>query len=353
MKRDLDHFYGCLMGGAIGDAFGAPVEFMKYSKIVETYGDQGLTNLVFPVASKKAIITDDTQLTLFTAEGLIRSYTRAKQKQVERNNRDVSIVVFRAYLRWLYTQGLRTPNWGNKTYDGWLVHVKGLHFYREPGVTCITSLGRGIMGTIANPINDSTRCGGIIRITPVGLFEAEEDVFDRGCAIAAITHGGPNAYLPAGVLATIIYYIIEGDTIEQAISKALAILKTKNNSEVCVKTIERAIKLAEEKEPSYKKVKMLGEGFEGDESLAIGIYSALNYPEDYKAAVCLAANHDGDSDSTSYVAGSIVGTFLGADALDAEWIKNVELAEEIKVMAQDLLTKYEETDEWKNKYPGW
>ena len=68
----LDRFRGCLLGGAVGDALGAPLEFMPLEEIVETYGPDGpadLTNGAFPAGS----FTDDTQMTLFVAEGVIRS----------------------------------------------------------------------------------------------------------------------------------------------------------------------------------------------------------------------------------------------------------------------------------------
>ena len=76
MKKTKSYYHGCLMGGAIGDAFGAPVEFMSYDKIIMKYGQEGLISLTLPFEGNRALITDDTQLTLFTAEGLLRSITR-------------------------------------------------------------------------------------------------------------------------------------------------------------------------------------------------------------------------------------------------------------------------------------
>lgn len=353
MKRDLDHFYGCLIGGAIGDALGAPVEFIQYTEIIEKYGLEGINALVIPPNSKKAIITDDTQLTLFTAEGLIRSLTRSKQRKIERSIKDTIVLVFRAYSRWLYTQGLTLPHWKLKDYDGWLVKTKKLHFYRQPGITCITSLGREIMGTREKPINNSDRCGCVIRVAPVGLFENEEDVFEVAGATAAITHGHPKAYLMAGTLASIIYYIIEGKEIEEAVQKAMERLKQESQDETCGKLLEKAIALATQKEPSYEKLKMLGEGFEAEEAVAMGIYCALSYPSDLEKAVKLAANHDGDSDSVASITGNIVGAYIGGNQISEEWKETIEINKEIKQVAADLLQRYEQTTEWQVKYPGW
>lgn len=353
MKRDLNHIHGCLAGGAIGDALGAPVEFMDYNTMVKKYGEAGITELVFSAGGQKAVITDDTQLTLFTAEGLLRSIVRTKQKNLEKNNKDTSIIVFRAYLRWLYTQGLKTPHWDSKSYDGWLVKVKRLHAYREPGVTCITSLGKGIMGSITKPINDSEKCGGVIRVAPVGLLEDEENVFDVGCRIGAITHGHPTAYLSTGALGSIIYYITEGLEIEEAVNKVIEKLMSYEGSDECIELLRMAVALSKQGEPSVDKIKQLGQGFMARETVAIGVYCALAYQNDFKKAVLLAVNHDGDSDSTGAVTGNILGAYLGIDKIEADLVGQIELAEEIKQMSEDILTKYEESEAWIKKYPGW
>lgn len=353
MKRDLNHIHGCLAGGAIGDALGAPVEFMDYNAIVRKYGEAGIVGLLVPAEGQKAIVTDDTQLTLFTAEGLLRGIVRTKQKQIEKNNKDTSIIVFRAYLRWLYTQGLKTPHWDSKTYDGWLIKVKKLHAYREPGVTCITVLGKGIMGNMNRPINNSEKCGGVIRVAPVGLIEDEENVFDVGCRIGAITHGHPTAYLSTGALATIIYYIIEGLEIEEAVNKTIEKLQEHEGSDDCINLLKKAVELSKQGEPGIDKINQLGQGFMAKETIAIGVYCALAYQDDFKKAILLAVNHDGDSDSTAAVTGNILGAYLGIDQIEAELVERIEVASEIKQISEDILTRYEESETWKKKYPGW
>jgi len=43
-KKTIEHFKGCIIGGAIGDALGAPIEFLSIDQIRSKYGDQGLTD---------------------------------------------------------------------------------------------------------------------------------------------------------------------------------------------------------------------------------------------------------------------------------------------------------------------
>src|SRR5215469_1142760 len=93
-------FRGCLLGGAVGDALGAPVEFMSYANIVREFGPEGIRDFA-PAYGRLGAITDDTQMTLFTAEGLLRAYVRGCLKGICHP----PSVVHHAYLRWLITQG--------------------------------------------------------------------------------------------------------------------------------------------------------------------------------------------------------------------------------------------------------
>ena len=72
----LDKIRGCLFGGAVGDALGYPVEFMGEKAIFSRYGDKGIQEYELDPVSGKALISDDTQMTLFTANGLLVGDTR-------------------------------------------------------------------------------------------------------------------------------------------------------------------------------------------------------------------------------------------------------------------------------------
>ena len=67
--KNQDKFRGCLIGGAIGDALGYAVEFLQISRIRQKYGDNGITS--YELKNGIAEISDDTQMTLFTANGLL------------------------------------------------------------------------------------------------------------------------------------------------------------------------------------------------------------------------------------------------------------------------------------------
>ncbi|GLX10109.1 hypothetical protein Misp03_70350 [Microbispora sp. NBRC 16548] len=73
---------GCLLGGAVGDALGAPVEFDSIASIRRDHGRAGLTDLAPDWRGETGLVTDDTQMTLFTVEGLIRADVRVREKGI-------------------------------------------------------------------------------------------------------------------------------------------------------------------------------------------------------------------------------------------------------------------------------
>lgn len=353
MRRSKEQFYGCLLGGAVGDAFGAPVKFMEYRQIQNLYGQQGIHKLIQTANIGKVMITDDTQLTMFTAEGLLRSFVRAEQKKILRTRKDTVMIIFRAYLRWLYTQGLSTPNWKSKSYDGWIVKIKGLHGYREAGITCITALGKGAMGTIEKPLNESKRCGTVIRTAPIGLIENEEDVFDIGARVGAITHGHPTAYLASGMLSTIIFYLLEDYGLEESIGKSIEILKMYRNHEECLEAVEKALELAQNKPRKREQLESFGDGFSAQDALGMAIYCSLSYPEQFEEALKLAINQSGNSNSVAAITGNILGTYLGIKHIEESFIQAVDLNKELIKLAEDLYVQFEKSEEWLKRYPGW
>ncbi|MGI6406691.1 MAG: ADP-ribosylglycohydrolase family protein [Syntrophaceticus sp.] len=345
MRKNENNFRGCLIGGAVGDALGWPVEFLKLDKIINKYGAEGITDLDIE-ENGKAEITDDTQMTLFTAEGLLRAATT----KIEKGSCHVHSVIFNAYQRWLTTQGYQSIL---EKDDGWLISISELHQMRAPGNTCLSALNTGQMGTIEEPINNSKGCGGVMRAAPVGLFCKKETAFQTACQSAALTHGHPSGYLSAGVLAYVIACIIEGMNIEDAVSTSLIELEKHKDNEECHSLIQKAVELSRDDTDPQSALSILGEGWIGEEAIAIAIYCALKEKTDFRKALILSVNHDGDSDSTGAITGNILGAYLGLDAIPAEWVQRVEFADVIFQLADDLLSGYQNTQKWRKKYPAW
>ncbi|MBS4197354.1 ADP-ribosylglycohydrolase family protein [Lederbergia citri] len=347
MKRNQDSFRGCLLGGAIGDALGWPVEFMSLDEIHHRYGLEGIQDLQIS-SSGKAEITDDTQMTLFTVEGMLRAETRGVLKGICHP----PSVVFHAYQRWLLTQGYPRVIEYEWIYDGWLLKVKELFEQRAPGNTCLSALNSRIQGSIEEPINDSKGCGGIMRVAPAGLFYRKEKSFDMAAKFAALTHGHPSGYLSAGALAYLIASIIEGQDLETAVKNTMFELENYDYHNECSQILKKALELSIRNLADIDAITELGEGWVGEEALAISVYCALKYQDDFKKALIVAVNHNGDSDSTGAITGNILGAFLGFGKIPEEWINLVELKDLLIQVADDLLVEYNRDNvnlEW---YPG-
>lgn len=338
--RDFSHFSGCLLGGAIGDALGAPVEFYSLNDIRRLYGPEGVRDFAAVDAHGRAEVTDDTQMTLFTAEGLLVARQAGAPEPVE--------AIYRGYLRWLRTQRTRlSTSTGELAREGWLMGVQAMWKVRAPGGTCLSALASGHMGTLDTPINNSKGCGGVMRVAPVGLVYPGSLAFERACQAAAITHGHSCGYLSAGVFAQILAEIIalmEGPDVPTpreilltAVQASLRTLAHWPDHEETLAAVERALDAADTMPPTPESVERLGGGWVGEEALAIALFCALAHSEDFASAVLLSVNHSGDSDSTGSLTGNLLGLLLGVEAIPQYWLRRIELREEIERIARELL----------------
>lgn len=348
LKKSKEFFRGCLVGGAIGDALGWPIEFLKLNEITHRYGAHGIQEMQLSSAGK-AEITDDTQMTLFTAEGILRAQTRGMDKGICVPPE----VVYYAYQRWLLTQGYQRIDEYAWIYDGWLIRIKELHARRAPGNTCLSELMSKKKGTLKEPINNSKGCGGVMRVAPAGLFYPKKEAFNKAAEFAALTHGHSSGYLSAGALAYIIAEIIEGQDIEVAAANTLSELGSYDKNDECSFRLKQALELTKSDLSDIDAISQLGEGWVGEEALGISMYCALKYRDDFKKALIAAVNHNGDSDSTGAITGNILGAYLGLSEIPKHWVENVELRDVLMQIADDLLIRYKEGQEWWNRYPGY
>jgi len=234
-----------------------------------------------------------------------------------------------------------------------LMRQPALFVQRAPGNTCLGALACGKMGTLAEPINNSCGCGGVMRVAPVGFVlpfgrrydDCPEDSHAwEGAKIAAITHGHPLGYMPAAMLADLIHQItLEDGRSLEAMARA-ALEKTgrllgrddKKDWEIFRELMEDAIWLSHDDLAPENAIADLGEGWTGHEALAIALYCALKYSNDFAACIRAAVNHGGDSDSTGAIAGNILGAYLGAGAIPAEWTEKLDVLEAVETMARQL-----------------
>ena len=318
-----DRIRGSLIGGAIGDALGYPVEFISRQSILAQYGKNGITK--FDLSSGgKALISDDTQMTLFTANGLLYGITRWCTHGMLA---DLPAYVNEAYKEWYQTQTGKVNY--QKQQTCWIRDIEKLNHKRAPGNTCMSAL--------ANPqsTNNSKGCGGIMRVAPVAMLIASEisrgitswkesDVVRLASECAKITHKHPMGYICAAVFCDILFQIYNCESnitekllikfIETALANAHAYCKDEGEFEECGNLkwqINSAIELSKSSMPDHEAISQLGEGWTGDETLTIALFCTLRHINDFHAALVAAVNHDGDSDSTGSVCGNLMGAIVG------------------------------------------
>ncbi len=315
----LDRTLGCLLGGAVGDAMGYAVEFHRWPQIKARFGAAGIAEPV--VNDGKINVSDDTQMTLFTLEGLVRS-----RPAVERHDIDAIIGNIRlAYLDWLHTQGEDT---GNRKPAGRIAKDSRLRRQMAPGTTCLSALRNGGNGSIENPLNDSKGCGGVMRVAPIGLLAGWTPVeaAELAARAAALTHGHCSGYLSAGAMAAILRLTLDGMELAEAAQQARAILSDRKGAGDTVAGIDAALAASRGGAPNHREtIGSLGDGgWFGDDALAIGLYSSLagrSFPQ----VLSIAANHNGDSDSTASIAGQLYGASHGIADLPNAWIRRLDV----------------------------
>ena len=103
--------------------------------------------------------------------------------------------------------------------------------------------------------------------------------------------------------------------------------------------------------PSPETIESLGDGWTGESALAIALYCALVAGDGLVKGVILAVNHSGDSDSTGSITGNILGALLEEQAIPRDWLLQLELADVIKQVGDDLFTTFEGSEHWLKRYP--
>ena len=339
MRSQEERAVACLIGGAVGDAFGYEVEFSSLKKIGERFGPAGIKAPVFHHG--KLIVSDDTQMTLFTLEGVLQSLKKGSSWR--------SACIFsiqQAYLDWLHTQR-GDAGAGASVPSDRLIHQPEMCVQRAPGNTCLGALGSGGHGTIEKPVNDSKGCGGAMRTAPIGLltFTQVDDVFRIGSEAAALTHGHPSGYLSAGMVAALVRVLMDGTSLTTrpgtysdsgAIDQCCSILQTYPKHEETLAAVQKAVQLAAQKAHSHASaVESLGGGWVGEEALAIALYAVLS-AESYVEAISIAANHGGDSDSTASIAGQLWGAANGLAGMPHDWVSRIDVLLPLLHLARQL-----------------
>ncbi len=334
--------HASLLGGALGDSLGAEIEFLSLDMIRRQY-PEGITDLP-PHQGLRGAITDDTQMTLFTAEGIIRAHVRNALKGISH----APSVVHHALLRWHRTQGGQPRV---QTDDIGLISDRRLWGRRAPGNTCLSALAESQKyGAPAR--NHSKGCGTIMRVAPVALMVPREQVRSMAIETSAFTHGHPTGQLAAAAWAEMLADVATGSKLEETAAATAAQYARLEGGQETARAIRKALDAPRDGAP--ETVESLGGGWIAEDALSIALYACVT-GESFDETLQIAVLHGGDSDSTGAIAGNMIGLIDPAAALNHRWASVIEGADIMSGLVRDFLRLEHESDgaeQLADAYPG-
>jgi ADP-ribosylglycohydrolase len=335
---------GLLAGGAVGDALGYTIEFSSSDQIRALHGDGGLSHPLQVEAVREGgtiPVSDDTQMTLFVLDGLLDWIEWANEGSMA----DPAACVWLSCLRWYRTQTGHLPEGAPEPPARWLDGRPELNVQRAPGNACLSGLASKDMGLPVKPKNpESKGCGTVMRSAPYGMVPGLEDhlVVSLARQGAVLTHGHPAAWTAACAFGLVVSRLMAGEGLPAAVATALEWLDTVPDDGGTAAAVRAAVRMAGEAPQPTSFPAELGAGWVAEEALAIALYAVLaTAPQPsgpaveaqpgthFRAALQLALNHGGDSDSTASLAGQLLGARYGmavfARGEVPEWIGEREV----------------------------
>ena len=336
----ITSYRGCLLGLAVGDAMGYTVDSRSWREITEDYGPNGL--LGYDLVNGYADVTSYTQLAAFTCNGLLLGLTRGQMLG--------KMAPFIKYIglssrEWAVSQ----RPWGrpDKTFC-WLLQQNELCRRHCMDTRMLETLVRGDMGALEDLKHNFAGPGSLTTAIGVGLFfdpqRMEQSEIDRlGAESVALTHGNPLAFISGAILAHIISRSLRHPNLplKPIVVDAMESVREQfghqysQTYEVC-NLLRHAITFSEARNLSRLEVMERLKCENAAQVLAGAVYSCLTSIEDFDAAMITAVNHSGRSAAVGAIAGAILGTRLGEDALPEFYIECLEPAETLRELADDL-----------------
>lgn len=338
MRRSA--YRGCLLGLAIGDAMGYPVDTKDLSQIRSDYGPNGL--LGYDLVNGYAEVTSHTQIASFSANGLLLGLTRGQ-------------VYGRMgpYVRYCHVAQMEWAA-GQRRYDQptrnhcWTFLIPEFRRRHCTDTRMVEILNRKKFGTLETPINSFDNPAAITSAVAAALFAStvkmDQEEADRlGAESIALTYGSPLAFLPGAVVTHLICKSLRQPQtpLVQLVEDAIAALDEQfgqqhRQTAQVIALMKQAIALSRDFSllPADAMEKLHCDS--GAEVLAGALYAALIYEKDFDSAMIVAVNHSGRSAAVGAVTGAILGARLGEEHLPDFYLEGLEIIPVLQSLADDL-----------------
>jgi ADP-ribosyl-[dinitrogen reductase] hydrolase len=304
MTSLLDRYNGCLIGLAIGDALGAPVEFKKAGefKPVSTFESGGSFNL------SAGQWTDDTSMALCLADSLVEKAAFDPIDQLER------------YVKW-YREGYMSSTG----------HCFDIGTTTEAALKDFESTRQPYRDAASLPKASN---GSIMRLAPVVLaFRQNPQTAIHFCGLSSkTTHPAKDSVDACRYLGALMWGAINGEKKEVLLSKNYFPLLEKSNDEPLSESIQ-AIAAGSFKKKNPPDIK--GTTYATD-CLEAALW-AFYHTTDFEHGCLKAVNLGDDADTTGAVFGQIAGSFYGFQSIPPEWREGLFASKLITDTAMKLL----------------
>ena len=344
-SRLYDKVMGCLYGGAVGDALGAPAEWYLPDQIQERYGyiTDFVENWEGPsdIGKGDGRYTDDSHM----VQLLSRCY-------VEEGGHLDAFSFARRIVPLIAEEDRWLPERGRE-----MKLVERL-FYPEKWLFMRLALANAEprQGGIGNMVN----CGAAMYAAPVGIINAGDprnayreavDMFSAhqqsyGLEAAAVMAAcAAEAFSPNATVDSIIEAALSlaKEGTQQAIAAVVSAAREYSDWKAAIAPLREAIKPYD---GAAEMPTMRGQGGNhwrpsrehSIEELPIALGFLVVADGDYEGSIFGGANYGRDNDSIAGMAGAIAGALHGARAIRPNWIEQIDQANRIdlKPLALDL-----------------
>lgn len=306
MSADLDRFRGVLLGGAVGDALGAPLEGLSGLEIRLVYGDRVRDFL--PERYGAGAFTSDTHLAIALAEALVTG---------GRFDMDEVSHAFAEWMR-LHDEGVRRVRMSRD----------------RASVTACRRLYRGVSRRFSAV--ESAGCSAATRAAPVGLLSQDEgDVFDAAVLQAMLTHADPRALGGAAAAAVSVAHALSAlpfDAFWFLRATALMVEDVEPGLAANISRLETYVE-----KPLEEGLEYTGTSHHAMEAIPAALLILAKIPHHTEEAIVTAANAGGHAAAgIGAMVGALAGALNGAESLPERWLTSLEARDHLEHLAETL-----------------
>lgn len=354
MENKLSSYRGCLLGLAVGDAMGFPVDKKSWAEICEDYGPNGL--LGYDLVNGSADITSYTQLAAFLCNGLLLAAIRGSSDYYPR-------YMAMSLREWAKSQQFRGVT--EKT-NCWLAQVPGMRRRHCMDTRILDALNRETLGTPEKPNFYSSNPSNLTAAVAVGMIYDPERMEPRqigklGALAVAFTHGEPETFLAGAFIAYSLAGILRSPEtpLAKQYTTAMDAVQAQFGEEYpqvspLLEKIRKAMALTRDPELTPLAAMTLLGCTTAAECVAGMVYATMIHPANFDEALIVSVNHSGRSCAVGALTGAVLGARLGEEALPEFYLESLEPVEVLRELAEDMTQARQVTrifdDSWDQKY---